>query len=156
MRLLLMRHGDAEPHAASDSLRPLSVVGIEEARRAGGWLARQAWDISLVCHSPYLRAQQTAEHVCQALGQPQQAQLDVLVPSGQPMAVLQAIDKLDTETVLCVSHQPLVGNVRNLLVEGHEGAGYPFLTASIALLRCDFLMAAGATMGWIRCPSEFD
>jgi phosphohistidine phosphatase len=155
-QLLLMRHGEAELHAASDSLRPLSARGIEEARRAGAWLARQALDITLVCHSPYLRAQQTAEQVSHTLGQPQQSQLDVLVPSGQPLAVLEAIENLDTQTVLCVSHQPLVGNLRNLLVAGHEGAGYPFLTASIALLSCDFLIAAGATMDWIRYPSDFE
>lgn len=155
-----MRHGEAELHAASDSQRSLSARGVEEARRAGAWLASQALDISLVCHSPYLRAQQTAQQVCHTLGQPQQTQLDVLVPSGQPTAVLQAIDSLDDsldiQTVLCVSHQPLLGNLRNLLVDGHEGLGYPFLTASIALLSCDFLAAAGASMDWIRYPADFD
>lgn len=151
-----MRHGEAELHAASDSQRPLSALGVEEARRAGAWLASQALDISLVCHSPYLRAQQTVEQVCHTLGQRQQSQLDVLVPSGQPAAVLQAVDSLDIQTVLCVSHQPLLGNLRNLLVDGHEGLGYPFLTASIALLSCDFLAAAGASMDWIRYPPDFD
>ena len=155
-RLLLMRHGEAEPFAASDQDRALSPRGVQETRQLAAWLAQAVPDIELVCHSPYLRARQTADQVCHILDQPNRLTLDALIPSGESTAVLAELKKLDLNTVLCVSHQPFVGNLRNYLVDGCFGGTYPFVTAGIALLDCDFLAAGGARMTWFRCPADLD
>lgn len=153
-RLLLMRHGEAEPFAASDQDRALSPRGVKETRQLAAWLGQAVPDIGLVCHSPYLRARQTADQVCHILGSPNRLTLNSLVPSAEPTAVLTALETTEFNTVLCISHQPLVGNLRSYLVEGGYGGSYPFVTAGVTLLECDFLGAGGASMTWFRCPAD--
>jgi phosphohistidine phosphatase len=67
-QLWLLRHGEAEPHAADDSARELTPRGEEQARLAG----RAAAALELVFHavytSPKARARRTAELACAELG----------------------------------------------------------------------------------------
>ena len=85
-----MRHGEAEPFAASDQDRALSPRGVKETRQLAAWLGQAVPDIGLVCHSPYLRARQTADQVCHILGSPNRLTLISLVPSAESTAVLSA------------------------------------------------------------------
>ena len=140
--------------SASDQDRALSPRGVQETRRLAAWLGQTVPDIGLVYHSPYLRARQTADQVCQMLGSPNRLTLDVLVPSAEPTTVLAALEKTQLNTVLCISHQPLVGNLHSYLVDGCYDGTYPFVTAGVALLECDFLGAGGASMSWFRCPAD--
>ena len=152
--LVLMRHGQAEGYAVSDASRRLTPVGEEDVRRAGEFLAGLSLDITRVLHSPYRRAQRTAELMCEALAQPPMVVLSCLTPAGDLNAVVRELDPFDGQVVLCVSHQPLVGNLLNWLVDGCEGGGYPFVTAAMALLRQEFTGPGGAGLEWYRTPQE--
>ncbi len=149
IKLFVMRHGEAEVFAASDGERELTERGIVQAQRAGAWLAERAPGIPLLYQSPFRRARQTAAEVARCFPGIECRELDALTPSGRPEVVVQALERAGVDSLLCVSHQPLVGELRNWLVDGSEGAGYPFATASIALLECEYLAPGGASMRWI-------
>jgi phosphohistidine phosphatase len=67
-QLWLLRHGEAEPHAADDDSRELTGRGEEQARTAGRALAALEIVFHGVYTSPKVRARRTAELACEALG----------------------------------------------------------------------------------------
>jgi phosphohistidine phosphatase len=67
-QLWLLRHGEAEPHAADDDSRELTARGEEQARAAGRALAALEMVFHAVYTSPKVRARRTAELACEALG----------------------------------------------------------------------------------------
>ena len=67
-QLWLLRHGEAEPHAADDDSRELTARGEEQARAAGRALAALELVFHGVYTSPKVRARRTAELACEALG----------------------------------------------------------------------------------------
>lgn len=142
MRVWILRHGQAEPTAASDAERSLTETGRAEAIRMAEQLAGHALEVILV--SPYRRAQQTAELVGQQLNFRRGiTTVDWLTPEDDPMAALdQLADRAESELLL-VSHQPLVGQLISLLVDGHRQGHYYMPTAGLACLDTP-LPAAGA------------
>lgn len=135
MKLWVLRHGEAESHAPSDAQRNLTERGREEVLHSAAHLIGQP--ISAIIASPYVRAQQTAQLVREALGfVPEIRTVSWLTPDGNP---LQVLEKLDTDdNVLLVSHQPLVGNLISFLQHGHQRQPQPMHTASLAELEGDF------------------
>jgi phosphohistidine phosphatase len=69
-QLWLLRHGEAEPHAADDDSRVLTARGEEQARAAGRALAALEMVFHAVYASPKVRALRTAELACESLGLP--------------------------------------------------------------------------------------
>jgi phosphohistidine phosphatase len=67
-QLWLLRHGEAVPHDDDDDARPLTERGVEQARAAGRALVRLDAAVHLCLTSPKLRARQTADPACAALG----------------------------------------------------------------------------------------
>jgi phosphohistidine phosphatase SixA len=51
-----------------------------------------------------------------------------------------------------VSHQPLVGALLGLLVEGDMAGGYMMGTASVALLSCPHVGVGQARLHWLQHP----
>ncbi len=147
--------------AHSDADRSLTPRGLGQAQRAGEWLARQGVSIDMICHSPYLRAKQTSAEVCRALTSPSPLELEELAPSGDVPRLLAQWEQLTLPggrvpvSMLWVTHQPLVGNLRNFLVEGGVGNGYPFAPASITLLEYDYVGPACASLAWLRDVADY-
>jgi phosphohistidine phosphatase len=68
-QLLLLRHGEAEPHAsAPDADRQLTDRGREQSRAAGLALAALKIEVQLAFTSPKARARDTALLACEPLG----------------------------------------------------------------------------------------
>ncbi|MDI5124298.1 phosphohistidine phosphatase SixA, partial [Salmonella enterica subsp. enterica serovar Montevideo] len=135
MKLWVLRHGEAEGHARTDAERELTEHGRAEVLRSAAHLIGQPVDAIIA--SPYVRAQQTAQLVRQALG----FEADIrtvpwLTPEGNPLEVLNKLDSDDN--VLLVSHQPLVGSLISFLQHGHQRQPQPMHTASLAELEGDF------------------
>ncbi|OEY71050.1 phosphohistidine phosphatase SixA [Rheinheimera salexigens] len=113
VNLVIMRHGEAEPMAASDKLRPLTPKGVDEVTQMANWLYQQHGNFDWVWSSPYLRTQQTAELMLAK--QPSFSQLDLvtdLVPDANAASFQSYLDvclatKPDAR-ILLVSHMPLV------------------------------------------------
>ncbi|MGS2721330.1 phosphohistidine phosphatase SixA [Paraglaciecola aestuariivivens] len=116
MKLIIMRHGQAESYHAQDALRELSLEGQTQATKAGEWLSLYlgkdtAVDLALVSH--YTRAKQTFDCLEKHLSVLDTQASNDVVPDGRPKVAHDFIDALLTqrdniEVLLIVSHMPFV------------------------------------------------
>jgi phosphohistidine phosphatase len=144
VKLWVLRHGEAEPRANSDAQRRLTAHGREQVLRSTATLLGQ--ELQVILASPYVRAQQTAALVHEALGfiKPVQT-VPWLTPDSDPQGVIGELEKLDLQQVLLVSHQPLVSYLVGMLEQGHR-QGPPMSTASLAELEGEWPLAGLMTL----------
>lgn len=143
MKLWIVRHGEAEAHAASDSARALTAHGQQQAAAVGDFL-QAAPTIDQVLVSPYRRAQQTCAAILASSGLTVEAQtVTWLTPDGSVAEVIRQLEALQGESqvweVMLVSHQPLVSQLISWLVEGHGQGRYPMAPASVTCIEGDFV-----------------
>ena len=120
MKVFIMRHGEAEVVASSDETRRLTDYGRKQSISQGQWLKTHlnstALSVQKVIVSPYIRAQETFELVNAALDN---ILNDVetwsgITPYGNATLVadyLSVLQEQGIESVLLVSHLPLVGSI---------------------------------------------
>ncbi|MGF1784630.1 phosphohistidine phosphatase SixA [Photobacterium swingsii] len=138
MRIFIMRHGEAQNFAPSDAERPLTPRGELQSRQMAEHLAEQLdGQLDMVWVSPYLRAQQTWQTMVDCL--PLAAKVmtvDDITPYGeaeQVAAYIKAVIGVERpETLLVVSHLPLVGYLTAELVAGIQPP--MFQTSAIAVI----------------------
>lgn len=120
-RLFLMRHGHAlspgEAGVGTDALRPLSDKGIRDVPRMAAELARREDAPTLVLHSPFKRAAQTAALAAAALksGPP-----EAFVPLDNTLPPEQVLERLldragQAACALAIGHQPQLGELAALV-----------------------------------------
>jgi len=149
VKLWILRHGEAEAHARTDAERNLTERGRAEVLRSAAHLIGQP--LGAIIASPYVRAQQTARLVREALGfVPDIRTVPWLTPEGSPEQVLAHLEAEDN--VLLVSHQPLVGNLISFLQHGHSRQPQPMYTASLAELEGDFPLAGLMSLVSVKNP----
>ena len=143
MKVWILRHGEAQPHARRDAERELTAHGREQVLHSAARLIGQPLDCILV--SPYVRAQQTAELVRKALGFTSELiTVPWLTPESEPR---DAVSKLaDSGNVLLVSHQPFVGELISLLLHGHLRQPQPMQTASLVEIEGEWPLAGSMTL----------
>jgi phosphohistidine phosphatase len=144
VKVFLMRHGEAEPYRSPDAERALTARGWEQANEVGDWLASVLTpDVpgGTLLASPYRRAQETASAVNK---HPRLPVLTVgwLTPDVDPRRAVAALQSLSDgiESVVIVSHMPLVAAVFHLIEEGSLGAGQAFVLAEMRALEMPALM----------------
>jgi len=151
MKLWVLRHGEAVPHGARphDSERELTDHGREEVLRSAALLMGQP--LTAIYASPYLRAQQTAQLVREALGfEPEIRTVEWLTPETDPDKVAEQL--VSVSNVLLVSHNPLVGNLLSYL---QHGAGHPpekVSTAGLAEIKGEELLIGSMKLDSIKSP----
>ncbi|WP_433736672.1 phosphohistidine phosphatase SixA [Pseudomonas putida] len=151
MKLWVLRHGEAVPHGSTphDSERELTANGREEVLRAAANLVGQP--LTAIYASPYMRAQQTAHLVKDALGfEPEIRTVEWLTPDFDPDRVTDQLKSVSN--VLLVSHNPLVGNLISYL---QHGAGHPperVRTAGLAELENNELLIGAMKLNSIKRP----
>ena len=150
MKLWVLRHGEAVPYGSCpDSERELTDHGRKEALSAAAHLIGQP--LTAIYASPYLRAQQTAQIVREALGfEPEIRTVEWLTPETDPDKV--TVELVSVSNVLLVSHNPLVGNLLSYL---QHGAGYPpekVGTAGLAEISGDELLIGSMKLAGIKHP----
>ena len=150
MKLWLLRHGQAEALAASDSQRALTESGRDEVRRSAMQLLNDPPQVVLV--SPYLRAQQTATLVLDVIGAVAQRTVPWLTPDSDPRQVLNELDRYAQSGILLVAHQPLLGDLGGLLVHGHRQQPLPLRTASLVELQGEHVLAGGMQLLAVHSP----
>ncbi|EJL03786.1 MULTISPECIES: phosphohistidine phosphatase SixA [Pseudomonas] len=150
MKLWVLRHGEAEPYGARpDPERALTAHGREEVLRSAAHLIGQP--LTAIYASPYLRAQQTAHLVREALGfEPALQTVDWLTPETRPQKVLEQLE--DEGDVLLVSHNPLVGTLLGFVQHGHLQQPEQVHTAGLAELEGDLPLAGAMQLKAIRHP----
>ncbi|CAI8730827.1 phosphohistidine phosphatase SixA [Pseudomonas sp. 29] len=150
MKLWVLRHGEAVPYGSCpDSERELTDHGRKEVLNSAAHLIGQP--LTAIYASPYLRAQQTAQIVREALGfEPEIRTVDWLTPETDPDKVTDQL--VSVSNVLLVSHNPLVGNLLSYL---QHGAGYPpekVSTAGLAELESAELLIGSMTLNSLKHP----
>ena len=150
MKLWVLRHGEAEPHGKRpDSERALTAHGREEVLRTAAELIGQP--ITAIYASPFLRAQETALLVREALGfQPEIRTVEWLTPDNRPQAVAEQLVSVDH--ALLVSHNPLVGNLLGYLQNGHVQDPEAVPTAGLAELEGEGALAGAMKLNGIKHP----
>lgn len=149
MKLWVLRHGEAEPHARSDAERNLTANGRKEVLSISAQMIGQP--LSVIYASPYTRAQQTAQLVRETLGfEPEVRTVKWLTPDHDPPAVVDQLDLLDN--VLLVSHNPLVGNLIAYLQHGHWREPQRVGTAGLVELEGDWPLAGLMSLKSIKHP----
>ncbi len=118
MQLILWRHAEAEePGGKRDTDRELTKKGRKQAERMAAWLGRRIDKDWRILVSPARRTLQTVEPLdlpfeeCDAVGLAADAKT-LLDAAGWPDS------KRD---VLVVGHQPTLGEVAAILLDGREG-----------------------------------
>jgi phosphohistidine phosphatase len=123
MRLILLRHGDAEDHATTyegDFKRRLTPEGIERMRAEAAGMRRLGMTFDVIVTSPLLRARETAEIVAQTLHLPAPVMDDRLGSGTFRAGRLQEIlaDHGQSGKVLLVGHQPDMSEIIHFLTGG--------------------------------------
>ncbi|MEH6466502.1 MAG: histidine phosphatase family protein [Porticoccus sp.] len=151
MRIYLLRHGDA-PFDASCGERSLSVQGEINTRHVVEQHRRELSQLQLILCSPTLRARQTLKTLIEALGYRGELLFeDALRSEGQLNAVEHCIDALDIDQVLLLSHQPLIGQILEYLMD-KSGIGWSMDTSSLACLDTIAFSRGCADMKWLTHP----
>lgn len=110
MKLILMRHAEAEPGDAytDDALRPLTAEGSKTQKKVAQALKRMGILPERIYASPRLRARQTAEITAQVLGLSHVLEESAALAGGHPVGDLVALLRAYAggKCVLCVGHEP--------------------------------------------------
>lgn len=114
MKIVIMRHGEAETFANSDAERALTSFGRSASRDVAQRCRQQGMSqFDKVLVSPYLRAQQTWQELEDIFDAKDVVECEDITPYGDSATVadyLQALIELEKpESILLVSHLPLVG-----------------------------------------------
>jgi phosphohistidine phosphatase len=119
MILYLLRHGEAEARAHSDSARQLTARGRQEVEQVARQFAARNIQLDRCFVSPYVRASQTAQLFLQHAGQSVKAETtEILIPEVRASAVMGFLDDVREQQVLLVSHNPLLSELLALLKDG--------------------------------------
>jgi len=139
VKLYIARHGEASFNAKTDRERPLTPNGIKVTKSLMGGCFQQLKEINLIWSSDLLRARETAAIYSQGLGIKVEEN-PKLSPDGEPKKILQALSGLKSDdSILIVSHQPVVGELVSLLCEGDTYHAHPYCTSEIVVIECEML-----------------
>lgn len=121
MKIFVMRHGEAEVMAKSDKARHLTEYGKKQSFAQGEWLKNHVKSTALsfdrVLVSPYQRALETFEQVDIAFDSALNSKREIwdgITPYGSAELVVDYLSVLESEgaeSVLLISHLPLVGEI---------------------------------------------
>lgn len=107
-----MRHGIAiertEPGCPDEPERFLTEEGMERTREAARGLRELGIKPEAALSSPFLRAMQTAEIACEALGLPKKSivKTEALLSEADPRAIFAELGRLGAREAICFGHAP--------------------------------------------------
>lgn len=153
MRLYLMRHGIAidreDPDCPTDAERYLTPKGIQRTRAAARGLRALRVKPAALLTSPYVRAVQTGEIVCEVLGldAKQLRTTDALKPEAKPARLAEELARFGGE-VICFGHAPHVDE----FIAHAMKATAPFTAlkkSGVACMDIDSLAPLRAILIWV-------
>lgn len=145
MKIFFLRHGiavDSDPSGPQpDRERSLTAKGIKRMRKAAQGLARIEDSFDRILSSPYARAVQTAQIVAEALSsQDRLEQLQELAPeSSAERLIAKLIDYRQSDKLLLVGHQPLLGQTVSCLLTGSTGVNIELKKGGVCCVGLDTL-----------------
>ena len=140
MKIILVRHGQAEDETRPDSARQLTDFGQQQAAQTAEYITTHYQpDYFLV--SPYDRAQQTlAEFQARAPKVPTAVQENI-TPSDDARQALIDIGNIEAECLVVVCHMSIVANIAGLLTGDYPES---FSLAEARVFEMDFVMSGMA------------
>jgi len=160
MECILFRHGIAADHEkwdGPDSQRPLTPKGADKTRQAAAGLLHMEVTPTHLLTSPYVRARETAKLVRDALEfHPEIQVCDELLPTSPPDKLMVLLNSLPQDAcVICVGHEPHLGEAAGLSVFGEPVPGLSLKKAGACCLFFEELPRAGkGILRWWLTPSQ--
>ena len=140
MKIILVRHGQAEDESRPDSARQLTDFGQQQAMQTAEYVMTHYYPDYFVV-SPYDRAQQTlAAFQTRAPKVPAIVQENI-TPSDDARQALIDIANIDAECLVVVCHMSIVAYIAGLLTGDYPES---FSLAEARMFEMDFVMAGMA------------
>jgi phosphohistidine phosphatase len=155
MNLYLLRHGEAEVRAASDSQRQLTPRGMEDVRMVARQFATKGVVLDRCFVSPYVRAVQSAAEFLRELHSDlRQEQQLLLTPDVRAIDAMRFLQGLPDSHVLLVSHNPLLSELAALLTEGSVSDLRILGTAELVCISLDIVGLGMGITPYRLLPSD--
>ena len=162
MELYLLRHGAAvEPGTKGyevDADRPLVAKGRKQTRYAVAALKNLDISFDLILTSPLVRARETATLLSQSLKLSRCLELaDELKPGSPAEKLIQRLTgrKATPKRVLCVGHEPDLGELASWLLTGTASERFPLKKGGLVRLDIPKLKAGQcAELIWWLTPQQ--
>lgn len=155
MTLFILRHGEADAQITTDEVRQLTDKGRSDTVSVVAARAGDMSSLTQIWASPLVRAQQTAEIAAGYFPGVAIQTTDLLVPEAKPQALMEWLSELNTlmlanpdQSILLVSHQPLVGLLINKLC-GKPHDYYPMGTSSLAAIHAQIVASGMGNLLWL-------
>ncbi len=141
MKIILMRHGQAEDQSRPDSARQLTEFGQSQAAQTAEFIINN-YSPDYFVVSPYDRAQQSlAQLQSRAMDVPTKTQ-DNITPADDAHIAFTELATIEAKCLVVVCHMSIVANLASLLTgEYSEG----FSLAEARVFEMDFMMTGMAT-----------
>lgn len=116
--LILMRHAQAsDERSLSDFERPLTAIGVRDARHMGRWLKSESYMPDMIITSDALRAATTAEIISEELNLSGTLHSEHELYEASVRTALQVITQTEEnhQTLLVVGHNPTLSYLSDYL-----------------------------------------
>lgn len=118
MRVILIRHGEADPDRSGiDSERALTERGHQQAKQTAQFLHESGIKPDLFVVSPYLRAQQTFSHIQAFYPDVAVEEYAGITPDEPAVPAFQWLAQKTAETIVVVCHMNFVAYLASLMTE---------------------------------------
>ena len=114
MKLILMRHGQAEAYKDSDKNRQLTEFGFAQAQQTAEYIMNK-YQPNIFIVSPYDRAQQTLAAFTKIAPNTEVSVHADITPSDNAMIALNNLADVQGDCVLVVCHMPIVAKLAALV-----------------------------------------
>lgn len=152
MKMLIVRHGEAEPNHGDDAGRVLTARGKSQVETLWQALYEKGVCIKRLVASPYVRTQQTAAIIAGFYSDVVCETEPLLACESSPDAVLDwLLQQPQEKGLVLVSHMPLVAIVAGMLTDSAK-ARIPFAPGMVACLDVEVAAIAGARLRWCISP----
>lgn len=155
MRVLLMRHCEAEAGADSDPDRPLTASALQRLRSRAEALPELFEDVEGLVSSPWRRAHETAVALRPFLPRVGRCESsEALLPQADTIQMLNLLEPFamrGSPAFLVVGHQPLLGRAISLLCDGPGGVSFDPEPGAVAIIDLEWPAAGlGTLRRWYR------
>ena len=141
MKIILVRHGQAEDETRPDSARQLTDFGQQQAAQTAEYVTTHYHPDCFIV-SPYDRAQQTLAAFQSRMPNVLSTVQDNITPSDDAREALIDIANIDAECLVVVCHMSIVAYIAGLLTGDYPES---FSLAEARVFEMEFVMSGMAT-----------
>jgi phosphohistidine phosphatase len=160
MDCVLIRHGIAvepEEWEGEEENRPLTEKGKKRVLRAAAGLAALDCNPTHLFSSPFVRAYDTARLLCSVVCPSLTVETrDELAVGSTPDRIVALLRSLPLESaVICVGHEPLLGEAAAMLLCGKPTTNFPMKKSGAALIHLPGMVKPGqGVLRWWLQPMQ--